>query len=517
MQATPPPTGHFQALQSLRPWGLVAALIGAATLGGFALEQQISLTSQAMLYVLAVVIAAYRVKPLPSVVSAVAAVTAFNFFFVPPRWTFEVDNQEHVVTLLTMLAVALVISQLVARLRREAGAARESALRAHQLQELASALAGSSSVEEVVQLGQAAWDTRYDGPTTLAVLREDGTLDLGLSSGTTVLDGLRSCIREAAALGPGTGRWPGLNAWYLPMGSAQQMQGAVCIENISAADHTGREHAQALCALLAQTLARIRITRAMLASQAEVQRQQVQSTFLAAISHDLRTPLAAVMGAASMLQSQADKLGAPERERLLGSIASEASYLSTITENTLQLVQLSNTAAPAHTDWESMEEIVGSVLGRMRLRDIHHRISVKVPPNLPLIEVDAVLIAQLLSNLLDNALLYSPGPIELQVQVIRTAASSDAGSSLQVRVKDRGEPIPADLQGHIFQPFSRGDQAGPRGSGLGLALCRTIAAVHGGSLTLTARTGGGNCFALTLPVNPQQPQQPPALAPGALP
>jgi two-component system sensor histidine kinase KdpD len=487
----------------------MAALISAATVGGFALDQQISLTSQAMLYVLAVVIAAYRVKPLPSVVGAVAAVTAFNFFFVPPRGTFEVDNQEHVVALLTMLAVALVISQLVAKLRLEAAAARESAQRAHQLQELATALAGSNSVEEVVQLGQAALDARFDGPTTLAVLREDASLDLGLSTGTKVLDGLRSCIREAAALGPGTGRWPGLNAWYLPMGSAHQMQGAVCIENILAADSTGREHAQALCALLAQTLARIRVTRAMLASQAEVQRQQVQSTFLAAISHDLRTPLAAVMGAASMLQSQGDKLSAIERERLLGSIASEAGYLSTVTENTLQWVQLSNAAAPLHTDWESIEEIVGTVLGRMRLRDIHHRISVKVPPGLPLIEVDAVLIAQLLSNLLDNAMLYSPGPIELQVQLIRTATSLDGPSSLQVRVKDRGEPIPLALQGHIFKPFSRGDQAGPRGSGLGLALCRTIAAVHGGTLALSARTGGGNCFTLSLPVNPQQPPEPP--------
>jgi two-component system sensor histidine kinase KdpD len=509
MQAHPKPSGYLPHLQPLRPWGLVVALIGAATLGGFALDQQISLSSQAMLYVLAVVIAAYRVKPLPSVVGAVAAVTAFNFFFVPPRWTFEVDSQEHVVALLTMLAVALVISQLVARLRLEAAAARESALRAHQLQELATELAGSSTVEQVVQLGQAAWDARYDGPTTLAVLREDGSLDLGLATGTKVLEGLRTCIREAASLGPGTGRWPGLNAWYLPMGSAHQMQGAVCIENINAADNAGREHAQALCALLAQTLARIRITQAMLASQAEVQRQQLQGTFLSAISHDLRTPLAAVVGAASLLQSQGEKLGATERERLLGSIASEASYLSTITENTLQLVQLSNAAAPLQTDWESMEEIVGAVLGRIRLRDVNHRISAKVPSGLPLIEVDAVLIAQLLSNLLDNAMLYSPGAIELQVQVVRTATSSDGSSAMQARVKDRGAPIPAALQGHIFQPFSRGDQAGPRGSGLGLALCRTIASVHGGTLTLAARTGGGNCFTLTLPVNPQQPPEPP--------
>jgi two-component system sensor histidine kinase KdpD len=399
-----------------------------------------------------------------------------------------------------MLVVALVISRLASRLRREASLARQSALRAQQLQELATALAVTSASPEVVQLGQQALDASYDGPNTLGILRPDGSLDTGLSTGTKLQDGLRSCIREAATLGPGTGRWPGLNAWYLPMGSVGQMQGAVCIENIHADDTVGREHAQALCALLAQTLSRIKMADAMQASQAEVHRQQVQSTFLAAISHDLRTPLAAVVGAASALQSQGDKLTAGERARLLGSIASEAAYLSHITENTLQLVQLSNAATPVQRGWESMEEIVGAVLGRMRLRDTSHRISAKLPKNLPLIEVDPVLIAQLLSNLLDNAMQYSPGPIDLLVQA--------TPNQMQVLVMDRGTAIPQEQHALLFQPYARGDQGhagGPRGAGLGLALCRAIATVHGGTLTLSARPGGGNCFALCLPVNPQQP------------
>ena len=483
--------------QALRTWGLVAGLIAAATLGGFALEHHISLTSQAMLYVLAVVIAAYALKPLPSAVCAVAAVTAFNFFFVPPRWTFAVESQEHLIALLVMLVVALVISQLAARLRQETELARLNARRAQQLQELASGLAMALDAKAVVELGQTALDMAFDGPSTLAVLQADGTLDFGLSLPHKVQDGMRSCMREAATLGPGTGRWPGLNAWYLPLGSRGQMQGAVCIENISAADALGRDHAQALCALLAQTLARLKMGAAMQASQAEVQRQQLQGTFLAAISHDLRTPLAAVVGAASSLQSQGDRLSAAERERLLGSIVSEANYLSTVTENTLQLVQLTNAAQPLRRGWESMEEIVGAVLGRMRLRDTSHRISAKVPQNLPLIEADPVLLAQLLSNLLDNALKYSSGAIELGVQ-------ADA-AQLQVSVKDRGNTIPAALHEAIFQPYARGDQSGPRGAGLGLALCRAIAAAHGATLGLRPRQGGGNCFVFAMPLNPQQP------------
>jgi two-component system sensor histidine kinase KdpD len=476
---------------------LVLGLIAAATLGGFALDHHVSLTSQAMVYVLAVVIAAYALKPLPSAVCAVAAVTAFNFFFVPPRWTFEVESQEHLIALLTMLVVALVISHQSARLREETDLAHLNARRARQLQALAGDLAVADDAAAVVALGQTALDASFDGPNTLALVRADGSLDCGLSLADKVQDGLRSCMREAAALGPGTGRWPGLNAWYLPVGNANQMQGAVCIENISAADDLGREHAQALCALLAQTLGRLKMAAAMRASQAEVQRQQVQGTFLAAISHDLRTPLAAVVGAASSLQSQGDRLSAPERERLLGSIVSEASYLSTVTENTLQLVQLTNAAQPLRRGWESMEEIVGAVLVRMRLRDTSRRITAKVPANLPLIEADPVLLAQLVSNLLDNALKYSSGAIELQVQANAT--------QLQVSVKDRGNTIAPELHKAIFQPYARGDQSGQRGAGLGLALCRAIAEAHGASLNVRARQGGGNCFVFAMPLNPQQP------------
>jgi two-component system sensor histidine kinase KdpD len=335
-------------------------------------------------------------------------------------------------------------------------------------------------------------------PCCSATCRADGSLDFGLCLANKLEDGMRSCMREAAILGPGTGRWPGLNAWYLPLGNREQMQGAACIENIEAADTIGREHAQALCALLAQALQRIKMAGAMLDSQAEAARQQVQSTFLAAVSHDLRTPLAALVGAASALQTQGERLGAAERSRLLASIASEAAYLSTLTENTLQLVQLTNAAQPLRKSWESMEEIVGAVLGRMRLREGSQRISARVPVDLPLIEADPVLLAQLLSNLLDNAMQYSPGPIELQVQT--------GEEQMQVRVKDRGTSLDPALQARLFEPYARVDHSGQRGAGLGLALCRAIAGAHGGSLSLTARQGGGNCFTLCLPLSPQQPQ-----------
>ncbi len=484
-----------------RAWTLVVALLAASTGFGFLWEPHVSLASQAMLYVLAVVIASYTLEPLASVACALGAVTAFNFFFVPPRWTFEVDSQQNLISLFTMLVVALVVSRLAADLRRKTASAHLSASRARQMQSLSGDLAEAANPTAMLGLGQAALAQAFAGPIVLALRSEDGAFvfsdALSQEVPPALRDGLLSCMREAAALGPGTGRWPGLNAWYIPLGLATQMQGAVCIQNISAADQSGREHALALCGLLAQALWRLKLASAMQAAQTLARHQQMQSTFLAAISHDLRTPLAAILGAASALQSQGEKLGAAEQQALQDSIIREARYLSTLTENTLQLVQLTNAAQPLRRSWESMEEVVGAVLGRMRLRDPLHRITAKVPQGLPLVEADPVLLAQLLDNLLDNALKYSAGPISLMV--------SSATGTMQLSVKDRGGEIAPEARAQLFQPYARGDKGGPHGSGLGLALCLAIATAHGAELKWMARPGGGNHFRFTLPLSPAQP------------
>jgi two-component system, OmpR family, sensor histidine kinase KdpD len=462
----------------------VLVLLGMATGLGFALDHDVSLTSQAMLYVLAVVLAAYTLPWRPSILCALAAVTALNFFFVPPRWTFAVDSQENLIGLFSMLVVALVISHLASALRRKTELARANAQRAWQLQQLATALAEVGSPQAAVELGRNALTQAFAGHSVLALTAE-------VDSCAELRDGLHCCMREAAVLGPGTGRWPGLNAWYLPLGDKTLMFGAVCIQSVRASDEAGREHAQALCALLAQALARLHMAQSMHAAQQESQRQQLQSTFLAAISHDLRTPLAAVVGAASALQTQRDKLSDTEQQRLLASIVDEAGYLSTVTENTLQLVRLSSTTLDIRPDWESVQEVVGAVLARVRQRDPQRRIQSRVPGDLPLVRVDAVLLAQLLSNLLDNALTYSDGAVELVAKV------QDGG--VELSVKDRGPGIADAEMATLFEPYARSDRVGPHGAGLGLALCRAIAQAHDAALNVRQRRGGGCSVTLILP------------------
>ncbi len=480
------PTPELRQNSAAKNWLWVGLLLGLATASCFLLEPHVSLTSQSMIYVLAVVIAAYKLDWLTSAVGAIGAVFAMNFFFVPPRWTFEIESQEHFIALGVMLVLALVISSLATGLRRETEIAQLNEQRAQQLQGLASHLSEAQSSEQMLQLAQQALDTAFTGPNTLALCKDDVAL---------TDDGMRRCVTEAATLGPGTGRWPGLNAWYVPLGEKDQITGAACIKPALANDAAGLEHAQALCAQLAQSLWRLRLTSKVQAAQTEVQRQQLQGTFLAAISHDLRTPLAAIVGAASSLQTQHDKLPLQEQARLLGSIVSEASYLSTLTENTLQFVSLTNATQEIKKDWEAMEEIVGAVLSRIRQRDVNRRIKSKVPEGLPLVKADPVLIAQLISNLLDNALKYSDGAIDLTVQ-------ADA-KQLTVTVKDHGPGISEAAQAVIFKPYTRSDQSGQRGAGLGLALCKAIAHAHGGQLSFRPRKSGGSSFALTLPIETQ--------------
>lgn len=484
---------------SARGWVAVALLLVAATLVSMLLDQHVALMSQAMIYVLAVVIASYRLGWVESAVCAVGAVTALNFFFVPPRWTLVVENRELLIGLVTMLVVALVISHLATGIRRESEMARLSERHARQLQGLSIELASAASATEVLSLGQKALDTAFAGPCTLVLANDEHELPDAAALPGPVLDGLRCCMTEAAVLGPGTGRWPGLNAWYLPLGDKGRMIGAACIRPAPASDVDGREHAQALCALLAQALWRLRLSASVLAAQSETQRHQLQSTFLAAVSHDLRTPLAAIVGAASSLQTQRDRLPLPDQDRLLDSIINEASYLTEVTENTLQFVRLSSSAQELRRDWESIEEIVGAVLARVRQRDPQRRIKSKVASGLPLLKADPVLLAQMLGNLLDNALKYSDGAIDL------TVSADDR--ELIVSVKDRGPGVPEAEREAIFEPYARGEQSGHRGAGLGLAVCRAIAEAHGGRLTFRRRAGGGSCFSACLPIDAQQPEK----------
>ena len=481
---------------------VAVALLAAATATCAVLDREISLMSQAMIYLLAVVAASYLLPRLAAVGSAIGAVAALYFFFVPPRYTLAVEHREHLIALAAMLAVALLVSYLSGALKRESAAARESESRAGQLASLAIDLAAAGSEDEAIDIGRRALLQRFAGPVLL-VTSIDGAMATGVDVAEDVRRALRCCIDEAAILGPGTGRWPALEAWYVPLGTRGRVVGAARIEPALASDTIGREHAQAIAALVAQGVWRLRLLEANLAARAEVERQHVQATFLASVSHDLRTPLAAIVAAASSLEAQRSRLGEAEQGRMLAGIVAEARYLSAVTDNTLQLVRLSAGGPALRTEWQSLEEIVGSIVGRLRSRAGGGRVRVRVGRALPLVRGDATLLAQLATNLIDNALKYSDGAVDLTVV--------QQGGRLLVSVKDRGRGLAPGDESRVFEPFYRGrDTSEARGAGLGLALCRAIAVAHGGSLEVGRRARGGCRFTLALPVAEQPALEVPA-------
>lgn len=475
---------------------IVVVLLAAATAVGLLLDRYASLTSLAMAYVLAVAIASYAVRLGASIACALGAVALLNFFFIPPRFTFRVDTQENVAALLALLSVAVVISQLGTAMRRQTESARLNERRALQLEELATELASASLTAEILLLCKRFLSRAFAGPCLVGLLGPDGRLQLPADTPDAIRKGLLAAIDEVDVLGAGTPRWPERDAWFLPLASEGHVGGAACVRNAPAQDSGSRQHAQAICALAGQALWRVKLRGSIHAAEQESEWHRAQNAFLAAISHDFRTPMAAIVAAASSLQTQADRLAEPERQRLLGVILDEAGYLSDLTENTLQLARLEN-AGEIQLDWQSIEEIVGSVLSRVRHRDPRRRIQSRVPAGLPLIKADPVLLAQLLENLLDNALKYSDDGIELAVRAHE--------GWLELAVHDRGGGIAPGEEQAIFKPYRRNDHAGHRGAGLGLAVCRAISSAHGGELTVHPREGGGSSFVLRLPVEAVQP------------
>ncbi|WP_230409853.1 ATP-binding protein [Undibacterium fentianense] len=481
----------------------MSTLLILATLVSFALGTYISFTSQAMLFVLIVAIAAYLLDRWQSVTGAVFSVLLLNFFFVPPTWTFHIEHPEHLIALGTMLIVALTINQLTANLKQKTVQALQNEQRARQLQELAIGLALSETVGGIQELGKRAFEQAFQAKCYLVLSNLAPTAQQLESLSQQQIDGLHHCMKEMQVLGAGSLRWGELNDWYIPIGNKKVGIGAALIQAKASDDHDNQAHAQAICSLLTQAFERLRFNLQMQSAQNEAQKQQLQSTFLAAISHDLRTPLAVMVGAASALRSQGDNFSQAQQAHMLQSIVDEANYLTSVTENTLQLVRLSETGSQLHRDWESIEEIVGAVLARIKQGRIETRLQANIENDLPLLRLDPVLIAQLLSNLIDNALKYSEGIVELEVKVDQHLVPP----TLHIAVMDHGPGIPTAEHNSIFEAYSRlakHDQANQRSAGLGLAVCRAIAIAHEGQLIVNDREGGGSCFVLSLPI-PQSP------------
>lgn len=497
-------------------WPWLTWLTGWALM--LALDGHLDLANLAMVLMLTSAVASLWLPGGVSALASAVAVIAFNWAFVPPRFTFTVDVHQHALLLLAMLVVNWIISGLVIRQRQLADAARQVAEREIRLRTWGDTLRDAADPAAHASALHAALADATQAPVAVAVLRglgaqpeDDSTLHVGPMN-EAQRAGLAVCIRDGQAMGSGTGRYDELPDWYLPLRGRGVTLGAALVCD-RATERDGlelRTHLQALCDQMGSALHRSLITAQELQAREQAQLQATRNALLAAISHDYRTPLATIMGAASALHDQAHKLDTDQRRRLAGGIVEEAERLSRLTDNTLQLARLDAPSVQLRRDWESAEEIVGAVLRRARRRPDGARVKAWVEPEMPLLWCDAMLVSQLLDNLLDNALKYSPAESAVELQVRRQ------GNEALLSVFDHGPGIAPAWRERVFEVFQRGDEArrntsvetSRQGAGVGLAVCRAIARAHGGELRMVARMHGGCCFEFVLPLRELQDAPP---------
>lgn len=475
---------------------VASSLIAGACLVAYKIDGA-ALTDAVMLSLLAVVAVAYYFGIAIAVLAAVEAFLSINYFFIDPRFTFEVANAESWFVLFGFLVVSMVIASLMRRLQNQKARAEQAQHQAELARELAEKLAQAQSEQEVLETGCSLIQRAVMRPVAVAVPGASENQFELIQPEQAMLQGVSPqailwCCHNARMSGPGTGNWPDSGMWMLPF---ERLPGRFPVLIIKADKENDGEltYLRDLLGLLAGAYQRIRQETRAQQAEARVQREAMQNALLASVSHDMRTPLTAIRGAATTLLEQRSQLQEQECADLLKSIDAEAQYLARATENILLLSRLeSEKGQQLALDWQAPEEIVGAVLQRYRQRVLVHALRSDVQDNVPLIKGDAMLLSQALGNLIDNALQAHCGSEPILIGV----AAQDGRAVLCVQ--DRGEGFPANFDVTQIRKFQHINSRS-KGMGLGLAIVQTIAQLHSATLQLAPRKGGGTRAALIFP------------------
>jgi two-component system, OmpR family, sensor histidine kinase KdpD len=483
--------------QFLRLWVSIS-LVMVATLAAMAIEK-VGTTDIVMLYLLSVICTSYFLGFPAAILAAVGSFLAINFFFIEPRYTFEVANSESWAALLGFLVVSFVVASLVKRLQSQTRKAEEARMRAESSRELAEQLAVLHTENEVFATGCRLIQNAMSLPIGIAVPDSRGegfVLICQVPTGEVLLDqrAAKWCCQNGKAIGPGTNNWPENKIWLMPFGRLPGTYPVlVVMKGTSEADESEVTFLRGLLDQLATAYQRVRNEQRAKDAEYRAQEESIQSTLLASMSHDMRTPLTSILGATTTLLSHHAALDDAEQVQLLESVNAEARHLAKTTENILSLTRLESRGNLDNAlDWQSPEEIVGAVLRRYRTRNLPHQLRSRVPRNVPLIRADAALLTQALGNLIDNALVAHHGgePIWVGVQL------QDNGIALSV--EDRGHGFPDSFRAEDIRKFQRMDPRS-KGMGLGLAIVQAIARLHKAQLQILRREGGGASVSLIFP------------------
>ncbi|HLK84431.1 MAG TPA: sensor histidine kinase KdpD [Xanthobacteraceae bacterium] len=491
---------------------IVALLVVAVALGvSEAIEPWLGVENVDLVFLTAVVSVAIRYGLLPSLVASVAASLCYNFFFLPPIYTFTIADPTNVVAFFFFIVMAIVVSNVASRVRTQALVAVSRARTTESLYAFSRKLAGAGTLDDVL------WATAYQAALMLKVrvvllLPENDTIVV--KAGYPPEDRLDEADLAAArwawqsnrAAGRGSDTLPGAKRLFLPMHTGRGAVGVVGLDSDKSGPlltPDGRRLLDALMDQAALAIERVRLVEDLDRAKRAAETDRLRSALLTSISHDLKTPLAGILGSASTLRGLSGALDGPAKQELITTIIDEAERLNRFIANLLDMTRLESGAIVPNAALHDLGELVGSALERTSKILAHHRVEVDLAKDLPMIEIDPVLFEQVLFNLLDNAAKYAPAGTTVRIQSWRDR------DSIGLQVLDEGEGIlPGDLE-QIFDKFYRARKVDQvrAGTGLGLAISRGfIEAMHGtiSAANRTDRTGA--VFTIRLPVPTQAKQ-----------
>ncbi|MGE5441439.1 MAG: ATP-binding protein [Bacteroidota bacterium] len=459
----------------------------------------------AVAYLLVVLVVAIQSGLRAAILASFASFVALNFFFVDPRWTFRIADTRHILTIVFFLIAAVIVSNLASRSRAQVEALRQSARRTANLYDFSSKSAAAATLDDVL------WAVVHHVASTIngkSLVLMPGSRGLEIAAGYPPEDTLDEKSAAAAEWAWSRGQPAGLGSatlpvahWlFLPMSTARGPVGVLGVRMPEQADLPSSEQARLLDTLAEQAAAAIERTTLVAdieAARVAAERDQLRSTLLSSLSHDLRTPLVSILGAASSLADDEQKLDADGRRGLARTIQDEAERLDRFVQNLLDMTRLSAGGLKPRIDWADLRDIVAAAVERARRLARQHTIRVDIDAEMPLLCVDPVLMEQMFFNLLDNACTYAPPGSTVTVWARRMP------NGVAAEVCDQGSGIPQEDREKIFDIFyrTRSSDAKGAGTGLGLAICRGIIEAHGGTIHIDAGLHGvGTCVIIRLPL-----------------
>ncbi len=481
-------------------------LCGLVTLIVWPLERWLDPANIVMLYLLAVVIAAVRCGRGPAIVAAFLSVALFDFFFVAPQFSFAVNDAQHLITFAVMLLVALTIGQLTTALKARADDAQARADEQSSLHGLAQALAGTLSVHHAASLTSQFVAERLGARTALLVPDQDDEFDVGSAlqlvdvHAITLTSLERSAARavyvssttlDATDLGHDDGE-----RILLPLLGATRRRGVMIVAAVADA-HTSlnphRSLLRAVASLFTTALERLHYVDVANRSELKMHSERLRNSILAALSHDIRTPLTALYGLADTLASD-PAISDPQAHETAGNLRDQAMQLSTMVTNLLDMARMQAGHVALLREWQPLDEVIGASIHFVTPTLRGRRVTVSIGTDLPLVNIDAVLMERVLCNLIENAAKFSPAATDIRINATANA------KHMAVSINNAGKGFPTDRLDAVFTLFERGGQEGhSTGMGVGLAICRAIVEAHGGQITASNPDTGGACVTFTLP------------------